>query len=271
MPQNPPSSKAANTHSAVRPVLIVPAAGQGARFGTSVAKQWHMVAGRSLLEWSLRAITDVLSCIKVVIALHEADFRTRAPMLRSIFPEHLLLVCTGGASRAASVMNCLRSLRESEGTDVDDMQWVMVHDAVRPLAPQADVLKLVAAVDRMPEDLWHGALLAEPVAASIKKSSGWLRAEEPVIASEVDRTDLWLAQTPQLFRLGALWNSLQQQSDHLIQDESQAVRSCGGAVRLVAGSSLNFKVTWPQDLDWVSTLLTHRRNATPAVSPLLPT
>lgn len=211
---------------------VIPAAGVGARMAAAVPKQHLEVGGKSLLQHSLEALLAIAAVESVVVALGVND--SRVPTLRGLPRVHLAI---GGARRADSVLAALRVLQEF--AEADD--WVLVHDAARPCLAPADGGRLVAAVLAS----GTGALLAEPVVDTIKRVDGDGRVLETV-----DRSELWRAQTPQMFRLGELLAALELAlaAGVAITDEASAMEWAGHPVAVVPGSSRNLKVTVPADL-----------------------
>ncbi|MEJ2534382.1 MAG: 2-C-methyl-D-erythritol 4-phosphate cytidylyltransferase [Gammaproteobacteria bacterium] len=156
---------------------------------------------------------------------------------------------TGGATRAASVLNGLLHIRERHPTD-----WVMVHDAARPCVS-------AECIDRLLEEgmaCEDGAILAVPVRDTLKREDG-----EGRIAETVDREGMWAAQTPQLFRLDALIDAIgaQLRSGAAPTDEAAAMEQAGARPRLVMGSVSNLKITWPEDIATMSKCLVRAGDA----------
>lgn len=211
---------------------VIPAAGIGARMVAANPKQHLEVAGKSLLQHSLDALLAVAAVEAVVVALGADD--ARGPALLSL-PRVRLAV--GGARRADSVLAALRVLQKF--ADEDD--WVLVHDAARPCLLPADGERLVTTVLAS----GTGALLAEPVVDTIKQ----VDADGRVLGT-LDRSQLWRAQTPQMFRLGQLVEALERalRAGAAITDEASAMEWAGHPVAVVPGSSRNLKVTVPEDL-----------------------
>lgn len=211
---------------------VMPAAGVGARMAAAVPKQHLEVGGKSLLQHSLDALLAIAAVESVVVALGPDD--PRAAALRG-WPRVRLAV--GGARRADSVLAALHVLQEFAEQD----DWVLVHDAARPCLSPADGSRLVATVLAS----GTGALLAEPVVDTIKRVDGGGK-----VLGTVDRSELWRAQTPQMFRLGELTDVLERalRAGAVITDEASAMEWAGYPVAVVPGSSRNLKVTVPEDL-----------------------
>lgn len=222
-------------------IALVPAAGVGARLGAQCPKQYLPVAGKPMLLHVLEtfaATTAIAHCYVVVSAEdgYIADLLKSAPHLAG----RVTALFNGGASRHESVLNGLRVIR----TQVEENDWVLVHDAARPGLTAALIEQLIAALK---EDA-VGGLLALPVVDTLKSAGAEERAQHTV-----PRAGLWAAQTPQMFRYALLRQALEQATE--VTDEASAVEALGLAPKLVAGSMRNFKITLPQDIALAELLL----------------
>jgi 2-C-methyl-D-erythritol 4-phosphate cytidylyltransferase len=219
--------------------LVMPAAGSGSRFGAATPKQYARLAGRSVIEWSMAVFLEDSRCHGVVVAVAAGDERFAA-LPASGDPR----VCAveGGAERSDSVRLSLAAL------DVHDDEWVLVHDAARPCLSRDDLDALVREVGN--DDV--GGLLAVPLADTLKRADSAQR-----VVQTPDRSGLWRALTPQMFRVGTLRRALSEAhaQGRVPTDEAQAIEWLGLAPRLVAGSAQNLKVTGPDDLRLAAALL----------------
>lgn len=222
---------------------VIPAAGIGSRLGATLPKQYLEIGGRTLLEHSLRALFADARVQGIAVALRPGD--ERAASLACLRDPRVLLT-EGGAERADSVAAGLAALR---GRAADD-DWVLVHDAARPCLDRESLGALIDAVAASGE----GAILAQPVSDTVKRSD-----DGRMVAATVDRRSLWLAQTPQLFRLGELAAALA--SAGTVTDEASAMEAAGYPVGLVPGPRSNFKVTTAEDLVLARCLLAAGENA----------
>jgi len=211
-------------------IALVPCAGTGSRAGTAGPKQYEILAGRRLIEHTLAALTAVarIGRVLVVVAPGDATLATTS--------DWEVAHC-GGATRAESVFNGLAHLRASGASDAD---WVLVHDAARCLVTPVlvDALIDACAGDAV------GGLLALPLPDTLKV------ARVGRVRRTVPRGDKWLAQTPQMFRLGALHAALRSHASEGfagVTDEASAMEHAGHQPLLVRGSAHNFKVTYPED------------------------
>jgi 2-C-methyl-D-erythritol 4-phosphate cytidylyltransferase len=220
---------------------LIPAAGVGTRMGSAVPKQFLTLGRASILEHAVRALLADNRVQSVLIVIAPDDQQTLsvlAPLLKRMGGRIQIARC-GGATRAASVLNGLQHL-QTQGV-VQTHDWVLVHDAARPgLSPLA-LARLIDAV----QGAQLGAILAMPVADTVKH-----QVAQQVAPSTVNRDDLWLAQTPQMFEFGLLLDALTRYKE--VTDEAQAIALAGHAVQLVVGERRNLKVTHADDLTWLS-------------------
>lgn len=201
-----------------------------------VPKQFQPIVGKPMLWHSVRALA--VAPIEMVFVVLARDDRQFAAQDWSAFKGRIEPLYCGGATRAESVHNGL--IAAMAAIDADD--WVLVHDAARPCLPRADLERLIAECsgDAI------GGILALPVADTVKRI-----AKDEVgiarIARSEDRSQLWLAQTPQMFRVGLLAQALHAATGE-VTDEASAVEQLGLQPRLVLGSRRNIKVTYLEDL-----------------------
>lgn len=223
---------------------VVPAAGRGARFGGERPKQYLEVAGEPLIAHALRALLAHPGVRGVVVALAPDD--ALWPGWRE-FEGRPLLACTGGVSRAESVLAGLQALPE----DVRADDFVLVHDAARPNLRLEDLAQLLEVGREDPV----GAILAAPVRDTLKRAGddGGIDGTQP-------RERLWRALTPQLFRRLQLTRALQAACGAGVEvtDESMAMELQGARPLLVEGAEDNFKVTTPADLERFAFVLARR-------------
>jgi 2-C-methyl-D-erythritol 4-phosphate cytidylyltransferase len=221
--------------------VIVPAAGIGRRMGAERPKQYLELAGRPVLGHVLHRFAQLPQVAALVAALHPED-RYWDSLDK---PPHLKLrTVEGGAERRHSVYNALTALEDQ----ADDQDWVLVHDAARPCIRMSDVSRLLRDIERHPA----GGLLALPVSDTVKRVDDSAQVE-----ATVDRSRLWRAQTPQVFRYGLLKAALHRAlaENRAVTDESQAMELAGHRPLLAAGSVDNIKITDMQDMKFAELYL----------------
>ena len=212
---------------------VVPAAGRGTRFGSETPKQYLQVAGQPLIAYTLAALLahPVVEGVMVAISDNDADWPGW-----TTFAGKPVLTCTGGATRAQSVLAALQALPESVKAD----DFVLVHDAARPNLGLEDLQQLLERGRNDPV----GAILAAPVRDTLKRAGddGGIDATEP-------RQRLWRALTPQLFRRMQLVRALEEagKAGVDVTDDSMAMELQGSRPLLMEGNEDNFKITTPAD------------------------
>ncbi|MEO6017978.1 MAG: 2-C-methyl-D-erythritol 4-phosphate cytidylyltransferase [Polaromonas sp.] len=238
----------ANTRPEPLFFVLIPCAGQGSRAGTPQAKQYQFLDGRPMVEHTIeafRALVGTFAALWVVISPDDEDFL-------SVFPGYPqageFLVPHGGATRAATVLNGLKAMvaQQPEGAALTD--WVLVHDAARCLVTPEQIRSLISACRHDTV----GGLLAQKLPDTLKSESAGR------VSGTVDRSDKWLAQTPQMFRIGALMAALEK-AGGTVTDESSAMEALGLQPKLVSSSAQNFKVTYPEDFALAEAVLERRK------------
>jgi 2-C-methyl-D-erythritol 4-phosphate cytidylyltransferase len=158
----------------------------------------------------------------------------------------LKLHYTGGESRSETVLNTLQAI----ATQVNDNDWILVHDAARPGLTNQLLDKLLNTL----ESDEVGGLLAMPLADTLKQADNFSRVQKTI-----PRADLWQAQTPQMFRYGLLKQALSNFKG-MPTDEAEAIEALGSQPKLVQGELRNLKITYSQDLALLEALFEHEKN-----------
>ena len=217
---------------------LVPCAGTGSRAGTPGPKQYERIAGQPMVWHTLAALAAVRRISRTLVVVAPGDgFFERNPTSAMVVP-------CGGATRAASVSNGLYELTRVGATHHD---WVLVHDAARCLITPALVDQLIDACSN--DEV--GGLLAHRLPDTLKREEGGR------VAQTLERDDKWLAQTPQMFRIGLLMQALERIGGDAT-DEATAVEALGHRPLLVPGGSQNLKVTYPDDFALAEAVLKGR-------------
>jgi len=268
-------------------IVIVPAAGVGKRMQANCPKQYLMINGKTILTHTLNMLLSHPSIKQVIIALSEND----QYFSESDFVNHPEVIrVKGGKERVDSVLNGLSAI------NAEEYPWVLVHDAARPCLTHQDIDKLIETC------LGNncGGLLASPVRDTMKRgfSVDSALTNEPrhslpskifpssdapnidplnidtpnqsapsnktlnKVKQTVERSQLWHALTPQLYKTTELMLAIEQalKQSQLITDESSAMELAGFASILVSGSSENIKITHPDDLALAEFYLNRQKN-----------
>lgn len=225
---------------------VVVAAGRSQRMGFN--KTLLSLAGIPVVARVLDIVGSVPEISSIVVVTNSDDLIHVRALVTSSSPERTVSVCLGGETRQRSVRNGFDALP----TDVD---LVLVHDAARPLVTRDLIRTGIAEAQR-----FGAAIAAVPVTDTIKI----VGADQTIIRS-LNRSQLYAAQTPQIFRrawLAAAYERLEQQgTKHVFTDESGLLEWAGYQVRVYAGSTENIKLTTPVDLVAAEAILTQREQA----------
>ena len=210
-----------------RILVIIPAAGTGSRFGGDVPKQFQPLAGKPILQHVIERFLHHEDVVQIVVAVSE-----QLLAVVSQTPQDRVLFVAGGSTRLQSVTQAFR-------VPGDEFDLVAVHDAVRPFFADATFRNVLAAAEEA-----GAALPAISVADTVHA------VRDNAIDLTLDRSSLVAAQTPQCFRYEVLREVLEKagRDSEEATDEAGLATRYGFTARIVAGDSLNFKITRPDDL-----------------------
>ncbi len=211
-------------------IALLPCAGSGSRFGSVLAKQYHSLCNKTVLDWTLSAFETVAEIGEVLLVASPADelidkYATKYNKVK--------IAKVGGTTRAESVNNGLRVL------DLRANDWVLVHDAARCCIHPDDIRKLINQL----KSGTNGGILAAKAVDTIKQVDSVKQ-----VLRTLDRQDIYMAQTPQMFRNQELTQALSQTDLAQVTDEASAIELAGGMVQVVESDAPNIKVTFPFDL-----------------------
>lgn len=255
---------------------VVVAAGVGKRFGSQMPKQYAHISGQTVLQHSIAALSKVHQLSTCYLVVSEED--TIAKTLGFSMPIEWVV---GGKERINSVFNAVQTIwqqyqnpfndkafndkafSEKASHHAYDNHWVLIHDAARPCVNPSDIEKLITQTTQQflqQSQQEHGqepagGLLAVPVRDTVKQI---IHAQDKVLAQKtLDRSQLWLAQTPQIFPLATLYDYLTQAIEQMIAftDEASLFEHFGKQPLLVEGSHSNIKLTFPEDLQFAQVYL----------------
>jgi len=224
--------------------VVLPAAGVGKRMKVNHPKQYLKIQKKTVIELSISRFLSHSKVAGIVVVISKGDEYWED--VKQNFERNgiKLHIAEGGKERCHSVLNGLRYLKNI----ANEMDWVMVHDAARPCLHKDDIQQLI-------DKLWFhstGGLLGLPVADTLKFSGDNMRVKKTV-----DRSGLWRALTPQMFRYQKLLDSLESviHQPEKITDEASAMELSGYEPVMVEGRWDNIKITHPQDLTQAKIIL----------------
>jgi len=222
-------------------VAIVPAAGNSSRYSGEIPKQFLTIDGRTVLELSIRPLLDFSECLGVCVLVPAEDQYHKNIEIRD---NPKIFLVEGGTSRIDSVAKGVKFWQQSEMS----YDYILIHDAARPCLRSSDVQQLLDSIDIETD----GVVLGIPCSDTIKR----LSAKDSFILETVDRSDLWRAFTPQIFKKEVLqMNTTEENMDKEFTDEASLVEANGGKLKMVKGFEDNIKLTFPEDLGLIKSIL----------------
>lgn len=214
--------------------VILPAAGRSTRFrDANYKKPFAPLGGRAVWLHSAERFLNRKDVKQVIVVIDPEDHEDFSRRFGANIAIMGVEVCAGGAERADSVQNALAKVR-------DEIPFVAIHDAARPCVADKWIDAVFAAAEKS-----GAAILALPITATLKRADG---KAPPAIAETVDRTRLWEAQTPQVFRRDLLNRAYAARAGANSTDDALLVEKLGVPVTLVEGSAMNLKITTKDDL-----------------------
>ncbi|MEH6595817.1 MAG: 2-C-methyl-D-erythritol 4-phosphate cytidylyltransferase [Colwellia polaris] len=224
--------------------VVVPAAGVGKRMLSTCPKQYLTIENITILEHTVQRLLSHPAIAHIIIALGEDDEYFSNTAL-SNNPNVTKVV--GGKERVDSVLAGLKQLNAIKEP------WVLVHDAARPCVRHSDLTQLITYC----LENNHGGLLASPVRDTMKQADN-----EQRVASTLDRSQMWHALTPQMYKTDELNSAITSVLANGIDitDESSAMEALSYDSGLVKGSSDNIKITQPEDLLLAEFILNQQKN-----------
>ena len=224
---------------------IIPAAGSGSRFGSQRNKLFATLADRPLWYHSASRLRQQSLIGRIVMAVSASDRAIFQSEFADLVAELNIELVDGGAERTDSV----RSGLDTVGGD-SSVRFVAVHDAARPIVSDSDLAAVFATATQT-----GAALLATPVAGTVKRD-----CDQAMSSKTVDRRNLWIALTPQVFRIDLLTEAYEKYRGRPATDDAELVERIGHRVSLVRGSADNLKITHPEDLMIAAAILQRRQN-----------
>ena len=214
----------------VKVSAIIPAAGSGSRFGEE--KQFKILRGRPLWAYTLDPFIKSSLINEILFIVPEIYINTVQSSESFIIASKKkeIKVIPGGPKRNDSVLNGLYSTKKTNGL-------VCIHDAVRPFIRESFITETVNSCKD-----FDGAVLAIPSVDTVKV------VKDEIINKTIDRTIIWMAQTPQTFHKDKLLDAFKNNINVHVTDESVLMELSGYSIKIINGDAENFKIT--NKLDW---------------------
>ena len=215
-------------------IAIIVGAGSGERFGSY--KQVEMINNKPVYKYSIDAFLDSNCFSQIILAIPKKLFNV---IINELTDQRYkdIIVCEGGKTRAQSVYNAFSKITENEKNKI------FVHDAARPLISKQTILNLVSFSKKE-----NAVILAKKINETVKS------VKEGKSKFNVDRSTLWIAETPQVFNQEILQEAYDKKLDIIDEfyDEAALVEECGYEIKICENRILNTKITTKEDIDLIS-------------------
>jgi len=225
---------------------IIVAAGRGVRLQSAVSKPLVRLGAKPMLWYSLQTLSNCPSIEGIIVVANRSNRQSIKRMLLSARLSKAAGIVDGGERRQDSVMNGLNALP-------GQCDYVLIHDAARPLLDSASLGRLIKTVRKT-----GAAILGVPVKSTVKEAQGASGAGASRVGQTLKRDRLWEIQTPQAFKKSIILKACNSFGMIKVTDDSALVEKLGVPVSLVMGSYENIKVTTPEDVCVASALLKKR-------------
>jgi 2-C-methyl-D-erythritol 4-phosphate cytidylyltransferase len=225
----------------MKKIAIIPSGGRGSRAKTSVPKQYLKFNGKELIAYTVSVFQNSPSIDEIIVSAEEEYFDLLNKIKQNFKFDKLKNLVGGGENRQESVYNALKTI------DAEEDDIIAVHDAVRPLLPQ-DVLETAVSE----------AESCGSVVVAINAKDTLIKGGKFAL-DYIDREQVYYAQTPQIFSYKILLKSFQNaiKEGFVGTDESMIVKRSGYDVKIVDGSSINFKITTETDIQLFELISRH--------------
>jgi 2-C-methyl-D-erythritol 4-phosphate cytidylyltransferase len=227
--------------------FLVPCAGNGSRMGSSLPKQYIQHKEKPILWYTLQALSKFNADIFIITSPNDGYIDK---LNLQAYYSNLYIYKVGGNTRANTVNNGLLEIQQQKKKKYE---WILVHDAARPLVQHHDIHNLITGVITgiLGNDNLCGGILASPIVDSLKHCHKNINT----IEKSIDRDNIYAAQTPQMFKFDELQQALKLCINNNINvtDESSAISAVypDKHIGLFASSKFNVKITYAEDLKFL--------------------
>lgn len=224
-----------------RVIAIVPAAGIGKRFRQGDNKVFHLLGGKPLIVWTIKALESVEEIKEIIPVLRKEDIQRGEDIFKRYNLLKIKRIATGGKERQDSVYNALKLINEKDCI-------VLIHDGVRPFV-EKDLIELTIKGLKG----FDGVVSGIPVKDTIKEVKGG------IVIKTLDRNYLLAIQTPQVFLFRKLSDAYEMslKDGFYSTDDSALLERYGGKIKVVMGSYKNIKITTPEDMIFAEYLISN--------------
>lgn len=224
--------------------VIIVASGSGSRMNAHIPKQFLPLRGKTVLDWTIKLFLTLPNIHEIILVLPPSYIAKYKKYLSKSRPGPMFHIIAGGKRRVDSVKAGLGAV--SKESDI-----IVIHDGVRPLTLPQDIKRCIDSGRR-----WGAAIAAAPCTDTVKRSN-----KNGFVHDTLDRTCVWLVQTPQVFKKEILTSIFKKNRISDVTDDSQLIEKIGKKVKIVPVGSYNRKITYSEDLVYAESVLKGRKKA----------
>ena len=213
--------------------VVIVCAGRGKRLGNRIDKPLLELKGKPLFFRTYEIFKNTKKIKQIVIVLRKEHFG----QAKKIIKDKKVIFCEGGRERKDSVLNGILALDKS-------INYVLIHDGARPFTPKNVILNIIKELKSYPA-----------VICGIKSKDTLKLANKDFVVKTLDRNIIFLIQTPQGFRKDIIVKAYSNLNGKKVFDDAGAVESIGEKVKIVDGSPVNIKITYPEDISLAKAII----------------
>ncbi|WP_018613572.1 2-C-methyl-D-erythritol 4-phosphate cytidylyltransferase [Segetibacter koreensis] len=207
---------------------IIVAGGSGVRMGAEIPKQFLLLKGKPLLQYTLQSFLSAYNDLNIILVLPQAHIEKGQEIIKTMNAGERIQITSGGETRFQSVKNGL--------SNITHPSVVFVHDGVRCMVSQQLIQNC------------YDQAVAKGSAVPAVAATDSIRIDEGAYHYTIDRSKVRIIQTPQTFRSEILAEAFNQEYNETFTDEATVVEAAGNKVFLIEGDYNNLKITRPIDL-----------------------
>lgn len=231
-------------------IAIIVAGGKGSRLSKDIPKQFIKIQGKTILEYTIEKFKKNNEINLIVIAIHK-DFKSDLDniILKNKWQD-IVKIVIGGKTRQNSVFNALNFIKtkhiknDLNNKKTSDKINVLIHDAARPLISETEISKLIEILNE-----------EDAVSLAVPSTDTIIRVSDNTILEVPNRKEYWHIQTPQCFSFDTIYKAhLLAKNDSYAtatDDTSLVLKYKLSEIKILEGSKINIKVTYPDDIDFV--------------------
>ena len=209
---------------------IILVAGNSTRYGQNRNKNFEILQGKTVLEYSLKAFEGNAYIDSIIIGAKQEEIPIIEKIIQKEKNAKPIAIVIGGKTRQETVHNCIRQTK----ADI-----VIIHDGARPAIKQDYINQCIEEMDK-----FKGATIGVPSKDTIK-----ITDENNIVVQSTQRSNTWIVQTPQCFDRETLLAMHEKYQTEEVTDDCMLLEKSGEKVKIIQGDYTNIKITTYEDIE----------------------